>query len=87
MADVIFVFPKGVIQRKEYLLKSLKVDYEIWTDTPDTDTVALNCVGCWDESDFEELTSALRLVICQSENLVTDSDKEGIYIFTRKQNL
>lgn len=86
MADVIFVFPKGIIHRKEYLFKALNVNYEVSTDATDTDKLMLNCTGCWGKSDFEELTRALRLAICQSENLGTDLGKEGTYFFTRKHN-
>lgn len=76
MADAIFVLPKGVIHRKEYLFKTLNVDYEVNTDATDTDELMLNCTGFWNKSDFAELTSALRLAICRSENLGTDSDQE-----------
>lgn len=76
MADAIFVFPKGVIHRKEYLFKALNVDYEVNTDATNTDELMLNCTGCWGQRDFAELTRALRLAICRSENLGTDSDEE-----------
>ena len=76
MADATFVFPKGVIQRKEYLFKTLNVDYELKTDAADTDTLLLNCTGFWDKRDFSELTSALSLTICRSENLGADPDEE-----------
>ena len=73
----IFVFPKGIVQRKEYLFKALNVDYEVKTDANDSDTLMLNRTANWGKTDFADLTSALRLEICRSENLGTNSDEEN----------
>ena len=77
MADVIFVFPKGIVQRKEYLFKALHVEYEVNTDANDLDILKINRNSNWGKTDFAYLTSALRLEICRSENLVTNSDGEN----------
>jgi hypothetical protein len=75
MADVIFVFPKGIVQRKEYLFKALHVEYEVNTDANDLDILKINRTSNWGKTDFAYLTSALRLEICRSENLVIQTGK------------
>lgn len=69
MADAVFVLPKGVYQKNEYLFKIFRMDVHLSTSAPETDTVLMNLMENWEAEDFAELVEALKLNICRTGNL------------------
>lgn len=69
MVDAVFVLPKGVYQKNEYLFKIFRMDVHLNASEPETDTVVMNLMENWEAEDFAELVEALKLNICRTGDL------------------
>lgn len=79
MVDAMFVLPKGVYQKNEYLFKIFRMDVHLNVSAPETDTVLMNLMENWDVEDFAELVEALKLSICKTGNLTAKAGRNKLY--------
>lgn len=85
MADAVFVLPKGVYQKNEYLFKIFKMDVDLKTSALETDTVLMNLMENWEVEDFAELVEALKLSICKTGDLTAKVGRDKLHWkFSRK---
>ena len=79
MADAVFVLPKGVYQKNEYLFKIFRMDVHLNASAPETDTVLMNLMENWEAEDFAELVEALKLNICRTGNLTAKVGRDKLH--------
>lgn len=79
MADAVFVLPKGVYQKNEYLFKIFKMDIHLDASELRTDTVLMHLMDNWEADDFAELVEALKLSICRTEQLTATVGQDQLH--------